>query len=161
MKRALLHEEHNRQDKTWQERGTGGAWGGSEGKPSRPVEKEFRLTEDPTTGRLRITLTTVYHQKIAEQQLREDLSIALRRHLTSKTFIISGCRFHFNFNLNTFAQANGLPPEKAKARFQAVKQAAKDKLAMVFRRFHKTTLKYAPDGTPYIPVAWEQLLPPA
>lgn len=141
MKKQFLHEQHNRQEKAWKNKGTGGYYGGSSAS-GKPKVWELDLVMDWSSNPPKCRWKKRYNEKVDKQEHKIEIAEWFRSELQKKRFIIKGYKFKFSYTLANFAQANNLKSSNAKNIFADVVEDANERLEIVDRRLQRAPLEF-------------------
>ena len=167
MKRQYLREHHNRQEKVWKEKGTGGYYGGSPGGVPRAWERVPNV--DWSTEPPKFYWTYRHNAFVDRCETKLAMAQSFIEQLSSTRLRIHGYKFNLAWDVKTFARANDLPINSAKTKFAKLATQVRHRLETIRQRFYKAplrlSLKQSPDGSEYIKTArihvkWQDLLTP-
>jgi hypothetical protein len=168
MKRQLLREHHNRQEKAWKEPSGRSGSPSRKGKPTRVFEREFECEVLPS-GQIKYNFRIRYNEKIDKAQQKEKLKEKFFAALSPMCFLINGFRFKFTHKVQEFAKLNQFPVDQANEIFPSISELANGKLEIIERRFARAPVEFkkelSPDGKNVeeyarVHIEWKDVLQP-
>src|SRR6266567_276178 len=145
MKYQFLREHHNRQEKVWKQKGTGGYYGGpSAGGVAKVHEYVWDL--DPSTSPPRPYQYHKYNETLDYREKKAELIAAFAKEARKLSLRIQGYSFSFYQNAQSFAQANQLPATHAARVFPKVKTEAEQRLATALNALRQSPFRIHSEG---------------